>query len=222
MNNRLNFCLGLSGILAAFINSILIIILDIITPGYNSIRQYVSEFGIIPGATSFIVSSWWICFGILMIIFSMSLNRSITISGKGYWIGPLLIALYGLLDSIGSSIFPMDPGGVSKTFSVIMHVLVSFLGTTAIIISPLPLIFRMKKDPYWKSLIPFAWSIQIFFGLIYIICCAAFSGIVFTSYIGLLQRTFITAADIWLATLSYFIVKKIKNITGSTQSYIST
>ncbi len=162
MNYRVNRWLGGSGILAAVINTLLIILLDAVTPGYNSIRQYVSEFGIIPGITSVIVSVWWICFGILLILFSICLNHSIAKSGRAYLLGPLFIALYGLLDSIGSSIFPMDPAGASETFSGIMHTLVSFLGITAITLSPLPLIQRIKKDPYWKSLVPIAWVTKPF------------------------------------------------------------
>lgn len=210
MSNKTNLCLGLSGMLAAIVNTSLIILLDTVTPGYNSIQQYVSEFGIIPGMTSVIVSVWWICFGLLLVLFAIGLNRSISKSGQVYWLGPLLIALYGLLDSIGSSIFPMDPAGASETFSGIIHTLVSFLGITAIIISPLAIGLRIKKDPDWKALLPFTWLTQIFFGVIYLICLGAFSGFLLTGYIGLLQRIFIYGADLWVAVLSYHTVKMMK------------
>lgn len=206
----MNHWLGFTGIAAAVVNTLLIIILDVITPGYKSIRQYVSEFGIVPGMTSVIVSVWWICFGLLLVLFAIGLNRSIAKSGRVYWLGPLLIALYGLLDSVGSSIFPMDPAGASATFSGIIHTLVSFLGITAITISPLAIVFRMKKDPDWKSLLPFTWLTQIFFGVIYLICLGAFSGLLLTDYIGLLQRIFIYGADFWVAVLSYHTVKMMK------------
>jgi hypothetical protein len=189
--------------------------LDITTPGYNSIRQYVSEFGIIPGMTSVIVSVWWICFGLLLVLFAIGLNRSIAKSGRAYWLGPLLIALYGLLDSVGSGIFPMDPPGASATFSGIIHTLVSFLGITALIFSPLPLILRIKNDPHWKRLLPFAWFTQIFFGAIYLICLGAFSEMFLADYIGLLQRIFIYGADFWVAVLSYYTVKMNNNQAGS-------
>lgn len=215
MNAKLNHRLGFTGLAAAIVNTLLIIILDVITPGYNSIRQYVSEFGIIPGMTSVIVSVWWICFGLLLVLFAIGLNRSIVKSGRTYWLGPLLIALYGLLDSVGSGIFPMDPAGASETFSGIIHTLLSFLGITAIIFSPLAIVFRMKKDPDWKSLVPFAWLTQIFFGTIYLICLGAFSGMFLADYIGLLQRIFIFGADFWLAVLSYYTVKMNKNQAGS-------
>lgn len=211
MKAKINHWLGFTGIVAAVVNTLLIIILDVITPGYNSIRQYVSEFGIIPGMTSVIVSVWWICFGLLLVLFAISLNRSIAKSGRAYWLGPLLIALYGLLDSVGSSIFPIDPPGAPETFSGIIHTLVSFLGVTAIIFSPLPLILRIKNDPNWKSLLPFAWFIQIFFGAIYLICLGAFSGMFLADYFGLLQRIFIYGADLWIAVLSYYTVKLNKD-----------
>lgn len=215
MNAKINHWLGFTGIVAAVVNTLLIIILDIITPVYNNIRQYVSEFGIIPGITSVVVSVWWICFGLLLVLFAIGLNRSIAKSGRAYWLGPLLIALYGLLDSVGSSIFPMDPAGASETFSGIMHTLLSFLGITAIIVSPLPLILRIKNDPHWKILLPFAWFVQAFFGVIYLVCLGAFSGVLLADYIGLLQRIFIYGADIWVAVLSYYTVKMNKIQAGS-------
>lgn len=212
MNAKMNYWLGFTGIAAAIVNTMLIIILDVITPGYNSIRQYVSEFGIIPGMTSVIVSVWWICFGLLLVLFAIGLNRSIVKSGRAYWLGPLLIALYGLLDSVGSGIFPMDPPGAAETFSGIIHTLLSFLGITAIIFSPLPFILRFKNDPHWNSLIPFAWFTQIFFGVIYLICLGAFSGVFLADYIGLLQRIFIYGADFWIVVLSYYMLKKTSEI----------
>ena len=207
MNSRLNYALAFSGILAAIVNTVLIAFLDIVTPNYNSIQQYVSEFGIIPGITSTIVSVWWICYGILLILFSISLNNSIDKCKRFSIIGPLFITLYGLLDSIGSSIFPIEAGGATETFYGMMHILVSFLGVTAIIFSPLALIPRLKSDRSWKELTRFSWITQLFFWIIYIICLFAFSGIYLADYLGLLQRIFIIAANVWIAVLSYYTIR---------------
>ncbi len=62
---------------------------------------------------------------------------------------------------------------------------------------------------------PYRLGYQAFFGVIYVISIGAFAGIFLADYIGLLQRIFIYGADLWIAVLSYHIVKMIKNQAGS-------
>jgi hypothetical membrane protein len=207
-NKRLIRMLSLSGILASILNSSLIIALDLTVPDYNSITQYVSEYGTIPGVISKIVSAWWIISGIMLMLFSFALNNAMQKSGRFSFVGPLCICLYGLMDSIGSAIFPMDTADV--TFSGIIHILVSFIGITAVIFSPLALVNRMKKDPVWSNLVCFAWVTQICFLLIYIVCVLAFADIYFSKYAGILQRVFILEADIWMAVLGFYALKALK------------
>jgi hypothetical membrane protein len=191
----------IAGILASALNMVIIVALDLTTPGYDFMTQYVSEFGITPGIAS-IVSAWWVIHGIILILFSVNLNSAMDKSGRFSFIGPLCICLYGLMDSIGSAAFPMDAAGTAEmTFSGMMHYLVSFIGITAVIFSPLALISRMKKDPAWNRFVRPAWITQIFFWAIYIICVLAFADIYFSWCVGLLQRIFIYAADIWIIAL---------------------
>lgn len=213
MKKHTNDLLVLAGFLAAVLNTLITILLDLTVPGYNSITQYISEFGIIPGVTSTIVSLWWIINGLLLIFFSIGLNHSIDKAGLLSFLGPLLIGFYGLFDSIGSIIFPMDTA--EEAFPGVMHTLVSFIGITAIIFSPVALVRRIKKDHFWTKLTRFTWITQYFFGVIYIICLMAFADICFSEIIGLLQRVFIFATDIWIAVLSCHAYKVIakKNLT---------
>lgn len=199
IKGRLVCILSLTGILTCALNTLIIITLDFTVPDYNSMTQYVSEFGIIPGIVSQIVSAWWIISGIALMLFSISLDNTIEKSGKLSILGPLFIFLYGLLDSIGSVIFPMDMA--EETFSGIMHILVSFIGITAVIFSPLALLGRMKRDPAWKRLVRFTGFTQIIFLLIYMVCILAFADIYLSQYLGLLQRIFIYVVDIWIIIL---------------------
>ena len=205
-NRRLNRMFLLAGILGSIVNSSVIIVLDFTVPGYNSIEQYVSEFGIIPGVTSKIVTAWWIVSGIILMLFSLGLNNAMGKTGRFSFVGPLFICLYGLLDSIGSAVFPMD--AAEATFSGTMHTLVSFVGITAVIFSPLALVSRMKKDPAWNGLVRCAWITQVFFWVIYVVCILAFAGICFSRYAGLLQRLFIFAVDIWIVVLGFNALKR--------------
>jgi len=207
-NKRLIRMLSLTGILASVLNSSFIVVLDLTVPGYNSITQYVSEYGTIPGVISKIVSLWWVISGIMLILFSFGLNNAMQKSGRFSFAGPLFICLYGLLDSVGSAIFPMDTA--DETIIGTIHILLSFIGITAVVFSPLALVGRMKKDPAWSRLASFAWVTQIFLWLIYTVSVLAFAGICFSMYVGLLQRVFIFAADIWLAVLGINALKALK------------
>lgn len=203
MENRMIRFFTLAGFVAAALNIVITAVLDFTVPGYNPITQYVSEFGIIPGFTSTIASIWWVLNGLLLIVFSAALNNSIEKVGRLSILGPLLICFYGLFDSVGSVIFPMHEG----TFSGMMHNLVSFIGITAIIFSPVALAFRMKKDPMWAKKTLFAWIVQCFFWVIYVICLLAFTDVYFTGIIGILQRIFIVASDAWIVVLGYHSIK---------------
>lgn len=205
MNNRLNRLFALGGIVAAVLNIFVVIFLDMSVPGYNSITQYVSEFGIIPGMPSLVASIWWTVNGLLLILFSGALNSAIGKGRRLSIVGPLLICFYGLFDSIGSVIFPMYEG----TFSGMMHYVVSFIGITAVIFSPVALVKRIKSDPRWAGLTRFTWITQVFFWIIYVICVLAVAEICFSDIIGLLQRVFIFAADIWIAILGYHALKAL-------------
>lgn len=198
MENRMIRFFTLAGIVAAALNIVITAVLDFTVPGYNPITQYVSEFGIIPGFASTIASIWWVLNGLLLIVFSAALNNSIEKAGRLSILGPLLICFYGLFDSVGSVIFPMHEG----TFSGVMHNLVSFIGITAVIFSPIALVRRIKNDPLWTKLTRFTWFTQIIFWILYIICLLAFTDVYFTGIIGLLQRVFIFSADIWIAVLA--------------------
>jgi hypothetical membrane protein len=198
-NRRLISVLSLTGILGSVLNILIIITLDLTVPDYNSTTQYVSEFGITPGITSEIVSSWWIVSGIILILFSLALNNTMEKAGRFSFLGPLCICLYGLLDSIGSSIFPMDVAG--ETITGMIHTIVSFIGITAVTFSPLALVGRMKKDPRWNRLVGFTWITQIIFCVIYVVCVLAFTEIYFGQYVGFLQRVFIYGVDIWIIVL---------------------
>lgn len=189
----------LTGILASVLNTLIIIILDLTVPDYNSMTQYVSEFGILPGIVSRIISVWWIISGIALMLFSLSLNNTLIKSARLSFLGPVFIFLYGLLDSIGSVVFPMDVA--EETFIGMMHMLVSFIGITAVIFSPVALVGRMKRDHAWGGYVCYTWFTQIYFLLVYVVCIIAFTNIYFNQYLGILQRIFIYSIDIWIIIL---------------------
>ncbi len=205
IKDHLNRILMLTGILASILNILIIITLDFTVPDYNSMTQYVSEFGIIPGIVSRIAQTWWLINGTVLMLFALALNNTIKKSGKLSFLGPLFIFLYGLLDSVGSVVFPMD--AAEDTLIGMLHMAVSFLGITAVIFSPIALIGRIKKDPYWVRLVRLAWTAQIFFLLIYVVSVLAFADICLSRYFGLLQRIFIYAADIWIVILGVYALK---------------
>ncbi len=148
-------------------------------------------------------------------LFSIGLNCVINKSGRFSILGPLFIFLYGLLDSIGSAIFPMD--AAEETFAGMMHILVSFIGISAVIFSPLALAGRMKKDKSWSRLVRFSWIMQAFFWVVYVVCILAFAEIYFVRHVGILQRIFIYSADIWVVVLGANALKVLSKQSDTPQ-----
>lgn len=85
IKDRLNRILMLTGILASILNILIIITLDFTVPDYNSMTQYVSEFGIIPGIVSRIAQTWWLINGTVLMLFALALNNTIKNQGSSHF-----------------------------------------------------------------------------------------------------------------------------------------
>ena len=126
---------SLTGILAAVLNTLLILVLDFTVPNYDFVTQYVSEFGVIPGNTSTIVSIWWVLHGLILIVFSIGLNNSIVKAGCFSILGPLFICFYGIFDSIGSVYFTGIVGILQRVFIFAADAWIIVLGYRAFMVT---------------------------------------------------------------------------------------
>jgi len=133
---------------------VVILVFGLLRPGYDPIRQYMSELGAVgaPNAIAFILPEFLL--GLMMIAFAFGLHRGIS-EGKGSKLVPILIVVSGV-GWIGGSIFRCDPSCVNESVTGTLHGLFGMFGPLPLLIAPLAILPRLKKDNRWQSYRPFS------------------------------------------------------------------
>ena len=191
------------GIIVPVLDNIVFFILGAIRPGYNPLTQTVSELGEVGAPNSTIASLYFIISGVLLILFSFGLYNGIN-KGKGSWIGPLFLVLLGIFDSIGSGIFPCDPGCAGQTFTGKMHLIVSIIGMFAMILAPFFIWRSLKEDERWEGYQTFSLIIGIVIVVMAVIFIVAFS---LAILIGLFQRILYGVFRVWIFVLAINLLR---------------
>jgi hypothetical membrane protein len=111
--------LVLCGISASILDVLIPAIIGAQDPSYSHIGQYSSEFGVAGRPYATTMSIWFVMYGFLFVGFSIALYSGLPRS-KRSWIGSILLAPYGVVNGVGSGIFPCNSGCAGRTFSGIL------------------------------------------------------------------------------------------------------
>ncbi len=185
-NDSLTRLLAICGIVGPILFIVVILVFGLLRPGYDPIRQYMSELGEIdaPNAIAFNMAAFLL--GLMMIAFAFGLHRGIS-EGKGSKLVPILIAVSGV-GWVGASIFRCDVGCLNESVTGTMHGLIGMFAVLPLLIAPLAILPRLKKDNRWQSYRPFS---LIMGALAVPFFCVMFSAEISPAlepYRGLLQR----------------------------------
>jgi hypothetical membrane protein len=187
---------AICGIISPIVFGILTIIAGLITPNYDHLVNFVSELGAIGAPNAIIQRINFLLVGILIMVFAFGLHRGIA-KRKGSFIGPLLVAIFGL-SAVLSGIFSADliqPG----SFSDNMHMLSSAIGSTAAIIGFFVISDRLEKDPLWKSFRYFS----ILIAVVAIVVSVVGNGVLGAlGYPGLSQRLYMAVLFLWIEVMA--------------------
>ena len=123
-------------------------ILSWIKPGYSHIYNTISELGE-TGPTAQAAALLFIATGIMITLFGFGLQRGLSQGDKRVWSG-ILVMLYGILDFIGSGIFPVDPGGASISLVATIHVYATLVGELAAVGMPIWFIKDTEGATEWE------------------------------------------------------------------------
>jgi hypothetical protein len=192
---------ALMGICAAPLDIIFILAVGMLRSSYNGITSAASLLGVPGTPYAGLISGWWFVYGSMLGLFAAGLLWSMPTTSRVRWIGPLLIAIFGLFDGIGSGLFPCDPGCAGVTLTGKVHVLVSAVGTTALVPAPFFCWLGWRADQRWKAIRTFSWFVQIAAMLLSIfLLLARLEGVAdyLNGFGGLLQRLLYTVYYIWL------------------------
>ena len=207
-NDSLTRLLAICGIVGPIQFIVVTLVFGLLRPGYDPIRQYLSELGAVgaPNAIAFILPEFLL--GLMMIAFAFGLHRGIS-EGKGSKLVPILIAVSGV-GFLGASINRCDVGCVNVSITGTMHGLFGIFAVPPLLITPLAILPRLKKDNRWQSYRPFS---LIMGALAVPLFCVMFTAEVYPPlepYRGLLQRLTFFTPLLWTGVMAIRLLRLYK------------
>jgi hypothetical membrane protein len=144
--------LGTGGVVAPLVFVAAVLVVAANRPGYSHSRQAVSELGEVGGRLSLLMNGGFLVYGLLVIGLAFGLQEAIK-GGRGDWLGPVLLALYGLC-YVAVAFAPCDPGciGTSQAWHEKTHFLLGRLIIMLSLATPLVCFPRFAKDPAWSRI----------------------------------------------------------------------
>ncbi len=195
---RVQRMLAICGIVGPIAYTIVLIAIGLLRPGYNHLKQSMSELGEVGGPNAIIMNTvGFILLGALMIAFSLGLYRGIK---EGSKIGPASIAMSGA-GWIAVGLFHVDPNTVNT--SAMLHVMGAMLVGLGFSVAPFSIARRSRKDDRWVSYRPYSLATGLLtavLGLIFI-----FGGI--EGWMGALQRTVVGVPLLWIEVMAIRLLR---------------
>lgn len=194
--------LAICGIVGPILYTIVLIIVGFLRPGYNHITQVMSELGEVGGPNAIVMNiAGFTLLGLLMIAFAFGLDRGIS-EGKGWKVGPALVALAGA-GFVVVGFFQCDPGCVIVSSTGVMHVVSAAVSGYAMIFANLIISLRLKNDSRWQGY----WLYSVATCILTVVFSFLFNSVVFESWIGALQRIALGIQLLWMEVMAIQLLR---------------
>ncbi len=202
MERRFYWVLGSA---ASIFFTVAVAVLGTLKPGYSHIYNTISELGETgsvvakPAALVFIVT------GIMITLFGYGLQTRLR-RRDGATMTGVLVMLYGVLDFMGSGIFPVEAGGAASTLVSTIHVYATLVGEFAALGMPIWFLKDTEGDERWGRLRRFSgivfWVSLPLVGFLGYCILGHTPGQIDTP-IGLAQRLLVGLFLIWIMVTAY-------------------
>ena len=194
--------LAICGIIGPVSYVIVLITLGSLEPGYSHLTQAMSTLGS-PDARYPVImnTAGFGLLGLAMVALALGLDRGIR-DGKGYKIGPGLIAVSGAA-VVMLGIFHAEPGVEDPTAMGTMHSVFVLIAGFAILLAPLTISPRLKRDERWQSYVAYSLGTVV----VTIVIAILHASDVFESWKGVIQRTAMAAPLIWLEVMAIKLLR---------------
>ena len=192
----------LSGNVGPILFGSLIMVLGFLQPGYSHAVNLVSEMG--AGGSPFapvINLAGFVLFGILVLIFSFSVQRSIP-KGKLSFAGTALIAVTGI-GLVGLGIFPCDAACDNFTLTGTLHTVFNRIAIGCSVMAPFLMARIFNRDRRWKGLSGFSTGI----GMVSFLVWLVFFLVPIEGYAGFIQRLGIFTSLVWMEAVSFRLTR---------------
>ncbi|MBO9584319.1 MAG: DUF998 domain-containing protein [Flavobacterium sp.] len=197
-------------IMACVSDFIVVFVLGSHYEGYSQLKSTMSSLGASISPVSNIISTWWICIGIVFICFGIVFRKAFNSDSKNIKLGSLFIILYGLGEGIGSGLFKADRIDGKMTASFVVHDIFGGIGLLAALLLPLVL----RKEIATKSkraFYIFSWTVFLLGCITTLLFSFRFSSDqnnFIPLYKGLWQRLFMLNLYAYLVALSIIMYTK--------------
>jgi hypothetical membrane protein len=177
-----------------------IIVLGALKPGYSHVFNTISELGEAGAVTAQAASLVFTVTGIMITVFGLGLHLRLRQGDRRVWSG-VLVMLYGLLDFVGSGVFPVEAGGAATSLVSTIHVYATLMGEFAAVGMPIWFLNdtegagggdihrRFSRVVFWLSL-----PLIVFLGY----CIMGHTPGVVDTPIGLAQRLLVGLFLVWI------------------------
>ena len=195
------------GVIAPVFFAVAVAYMGWIQPGYSHVYQTISELGATGSVTAQPAALMFTFTGFMITLFGFSLQIRLRRDDRQVWTG-ILVMLYGVLDFIGSGLFPVEAGGAASTLVSTIHVYATLFGEFAAIGMPIWLLKDTEDGEEWDGLRAFS-KIAFYFSLPLIgflgYCILGHIPGQFDTPIGLAQRLLVGLFLLWIMRVAYFL-----------------
>jgi hypothetical membrane protein len=197
------------GIIAPVFFAASVLILGVLKPGYNHFYHTMSELGETGANTALQATVVFILTGVMIILFGYGVQVRLRRDDKRIWTG-VMIMLYGLLDFVGSGVFPVEAGGTADTAISMVHVWATVFGELAALGMPIWFYNDTAGLEEWSehrgfSKAVFYLSVPLLLFLVY--CIGGHTPSLMDTPIGLAQRLIVGVFLGWILFTGYRLME---------------
>ncbi len=199
---------ALCGIVVPPVDALINAIVAAQQPGYNFLRNYVSDLAAQGRPYSGVLCVWWALFPLEFGPFVVAVY--IGLRGHRYGrILPVLLGLFALCMGL-CGIFRFDPADPMHTFSSRVHVIVSALSGATLFPNPFFLWFATRHDDRWQRFRHFSLLMQAAGVVAVLLLALAFLRVM--NWYGFAERSFWAVYYVWIVGLALELRRLSKSI----------
>jgi hypothetical protein len=178
-------------------------------PGYNHLKETMSQLGASKSPVSVEISIWWIMMGVLFILFAIGIKMAFIEKGAYAKIASWLIILYALGEGIGSGVFKADHLSNGLTTSAIIHNITGGIGIIAILLFPLIMqkVITKIEMPAFHCMSKIIFISDILISLLFLSRYLVAENSFLSLYKGLWQRLFMLNTYVYLAVIAILMIR---------------
>lgn len=200
--------LAFGGVLAPMVFVGAVIVTASGRPEYHHATQMISELGEVGAPHAALMNyGGFLIYGLLIIGLAAALHSGVR-RGPGDWLGPLLLAVYGVA-YVGVAFAPCNPGctGAIPATNEQIHFLVSRVIVVTALAAPLVLFPRLAKDTDWTRVSSLALILPLLGYLLFLLPLPGLTA-------GWQQRLFFACTLSWILALAW----RLFSLAGKTDS----